>query len=203
MNEVQGVLKEYTETIKRMEEEQAKVTAEYDALTKELAACKEEYDSYERKDIQYHENMKAQKSNLKKLRSKERENRESAEAKTKSVETMEQTLTQLEKDVVTLQEKKEAAEAALKAMLNRFKEEINGLKAKKKEIEVRSGVAWCCVDDAGAAAGALCRAGLVAPGEAHGAGSDRDEANEVREGVQGAADAVGEPASSGRHASTG
>ena len=33
-------------------------------------------------------------------------------------------------------EKKEAAEAALAAMLDRFKEEINGLKAKKKEIEV-------------------------------------------------------------------
>ena len=34
------------------------------------------------------------------------------------------------------EEKKEAAEAALAAMLDRFKEEINGLKAKKKEIEV-------------------------------------------------------------------
>ena len=39
--------------------------------------------------------------------------------------------------------KKEAAEEALKAMLNRFKEEINGLKAKKKEIEV--GMACRCV----------------------------------------------------------
>ena len=111
-----------------MEQEQERVTAEYDALTKELAACKEEYDSFERKDIQYHENMKAQKANLKKLRAKEKENTASVEAKTKSVAEMEEALARLEK--------KEAAEAALAAMLDRFKEEINGLKAKKKEIEV-------------------------------------------------------------------
>ena len=75
-----------------MEQEQERVTAEYDALTKELAACKEEYDSFERKDIQYHENMKAQKANLKKLRAKEKENTASVEAKTKSVAEMEEAL---------------------------------------------------------------------------------------------------------------
>ena len=52
------------------------------------------------------------------------------------VAEMEEALARLEKEVEEAAEKKEAAEAALAAMLDRFKEEINGLKAKKKEIEV-------------------------------------------------------------------
>lgn len=122
-----------------MEEQRKKVNEEYEAINKELQHCKDEYDAYERKDIQYHENMKAQKANLKRLRGKCKTNEEEKETKEKSVVTMEANLTRLERDVVVVMEKKEKLEEELSQVLTKYKEEINRLKERRTEIEVWDG----------------------------------------------------------------
>ena len=92
LNELRSKLTANTEQLKAMEEQRKKVNEEYEAINKELQHCKDEYDAYERKDIQYHENMKAQKANLKRLRGKCKTNEEEKETKEKSVVTMEANL---------------------------------------------------------------------------------------------------------------
>lgn len=123
-------------TIQELELSFNQATEECNRLAKELQACKDEYDAYERKDIQYHENMKAQKSSHKKLRSKRDSNQKEIEEKTRMNAQMENSLKEYDEEIEKAKETKEEIEQQLNAVLAKFKEEINRLKEKRAEIEV-------------------------------------------------------------------
>lgn len=123
-----------------MEAHQKQVTEEFNCLSRELQECKDAYDSYERKDIQYHETLKANKANLKKLRSKLEENSKQITQHQDSEHELSARLERLEKEVVEMQRKKEQAEEELAELLTKFKAEINQLKEQRSEIEVFSGI---------------------------------------------------------------
>ena len=136
LTQLRGELEENSAKIKTMEQEYKRVCEEYDLICKELQKCKEEYDSFERKDIQFRENRKAQKANLQRLKGKLSTNESSKKEKEESIATMESNLERLEREVVTARAKKEELEEELTRVLSRFKEEINQLKAKRSEIDV-------------------------------------------------------------------
>lgn len=95
---------------------------------------------YEQKDIQYHENMKAQKASLKKLRSRREKNVKDIEEKGKLNKQMEDSLTQYDEEIEKAKKEKEACEKQLNNLLSKYKEEIDRLKEKRAEIEV-------CIDN--------------------------------------------------------
>lgn len=128
-------MKEYTEKIQEVEIQFNQLTEECSKLSKELQSCKEEYDSYERKDIQYHENMKAQKSSHKKLRNKRDSNEKEIEEKKSANERMENSLIEYDEAIQKAKEEKEEKERQLSAILEKYKEEIDRLKARRVDIE--------------------------------------------------------------------
>ena len=135
MNE-QNSIKEFSEKIQVVEAQFNTATKECEELTKQLQACKDEYDMYEQKDIQYHENMKAQKASLKKLRSRREKNVKDIEEKGKLNKQMEDSLTQYDEEIEKAKKEKEACEKQLNNLLSKYKEEIDRLKEKRAEIEV-------------------------------------------------------------------
>lgn len=111
--------------------------AAQESIEGELRRCKNAYDAFERKDIQYHENLKAQKTAVKRLRARLAETAAKKTKKEGEVAELAGTLTRLEKEVGVALEEKEGKERELAGMLERFQSEIDQLKEKRRELEVR------------------------------------------------------------------
>lgn len=132
----QESLKEYTEKIQTVESNLTRVTKECEDLTKQLQACKAEYDEYESKDIQYHENMSAQKARQKKLKAKREKNEKDVNQKQETNKRLEDSLEDYATNIEKAKEEKVEIEKQLNSILQKFREEIDRLKEKKAEIEV-------------------------------------------------------------------
>lgn len=110
--------------------------AAQEAIEGELRRCKSAYDAFERKDIQYHENLKAQKTAVKRLRARLAETAEKKAKKEGEVAELAGKLARLETEVGVSLEEKEGKERELAGMLERFQSEIDQLNEKKRELEV-------------------------------------------------------------------
>ena len=101
-----------------------------------MARCRSEYESFERKDIQYHENLKAQKSNLRRRRDQRKKNETTIESKKGELAELEASLTTMQKQIEEAQEKREKVEESLQTLLLSHKREIDEIKEKRRNVEV-------------------------------------------------------------------
>ena len=96
-----------------------------------MARCRAEYEAFEQKDIQYHENLKAQKANLRRMRDRRKRNVETVETKSAELEKLEASLTEMQGNVETAQARREALEEELQKLLQAHKKELDALKEKR------------------------------------------------------------------------
>lgn len=134
----QASLAAFLSQLAQLEAAQRTCRGESGKLGEELARCRAEYEAFEQKDIQYHENLKAQKANLRRMRDQRKRNVETVETKSAELERLEASLTEMQGNVETAQARREALEEELQKLLQAHKKELDALKEKRSEVEVET-----------------------------------------------------------------
>ena len=138
LNRSQASLAAFLSQLAQLEAAQRTCRGESGKLGEELARCRAEYEAFEQKDIQYHENLKAQKANLRRMRDQRKRNVETVETKSAELERLEASLTEMQGNVETAQARREALEEELQKLLQAHKKELDALKEKRSEVEVET-----------------------------------------------------------------
>lgn len=135
LEEERSTIQEASQKITDIENSLAEKNADFDRVNKELVKTKEEFASYERRDIELREEIKHAKENKKKLSAKvmnEAKKEADAEAKGKEAEA---SIPDLEAAIEKLTLRKEEEDATLEAIF----EETKGVTEKlRKELEQKS-----------------------------------------------------------------
>ena len=135
LNRSQASLAAFLSQLAQLEAAQRTCRGESGKLGEELARCRAEYEAFEQKDIQYHENLKAQKANLRRMRDQRKRNVETVETKSAELERLEASLTEMQGNVETAQARREALEEELQKLLQALGEKLGiSIRIQREEI---------------------------------------------------------------------
>ncbi|KAK8807305.1 hypothetical protein WA158_004064 [Blastocystis sp. Blastoise] len=112
-----------------------KVEKDYEEITVNMQKTKEQYNTFERMDIEYHEELKGYKNTIKQLTNKITSSTSTIESNTKSISDYETSLPQLQKTLQFAQEQKDIEEEKLEKLMTQLKEITKDLRQKKEAIQ--------------------------------------------------------------------
>lgn len=131
-------LQKANDRVQEIESGLAEQTAEYEKVYAELIKTKDEFSSFERRDIQLREELKHEKANKKKIQEKLRKETLKEEEAISKIEETEQSIPRLEQKIEKLTTEKTEQDAILETIFEESKGETEALrqelKIKKEEL---------------------------------------------------------------------